>query len=136
MAFVLFICKYNNGRSQVAEAFFNNLTKKHKAISAAGSSVGRGINALDIKLMKERFGIDISRQFPKPPSEDLLKNADKVIIVCDPNDCILIPKSYVEKAEHWYIPELEGSSIEEKVKIMEKIQQKVKELISELDKEK
>ena len=136
MSFVLFICKYNNGRSQVAEAFFNNITKKHKSISAAGSSVGRGINALDIKLMKERFGIDISRQFPKPPSEDLLKNADKVIIVCDPNDCILIPKSYVEKAEHWYIPELDGRSVEEKVKIMEEIQQKVKELISELDKEK
>ena len=35
MSFVLFICKYNNGRSQIAEAFFNNLTKKHKAISVA-----------------------------------------------------------------------------------------------------
>lgn len=136
MSLVLFICKYNNGRSQVAEAFFNNLAKEHNSVSAAGSSVGKGINSLDIKLMKEKFGIDMSRQFPKPPSDDLLKNADKIIIVCDPKDCILIPKSYVEKAEHWHIPELDGRSVEEKVKIMEEIQQKVKELISELAGEK
>jgi protein-tyrosine-phosphatase len=134
MSFVLFICKYNNGRSQIAEAFFNNLTKKHKAISVAGSLVGKGINDLDIKLMKERFGVDMSGQFPKPPNNDLLKNADRIIIVCDPKDCILIPKTYIEKAEHWYIPELEGRSAEEKVKIIEDIYEKVKELISELDK--
>lgn len=136
MALVLFICKYNNGRSQVAEAFFNNLTNKHRAISAAGSSVGKGINALDIKLMKERFDIDLSGQFPKYPTNDLLKSADKIVIVCDPEDCILIPKSYVDKAEHWYIPELDGRSVEEKVKIMEDIKQKVKELISDLDNKK
>lgn len=91
MSFVLFICKYNTSRSQIAEALFNGLTKKHKALSVAGSSVGNGINPIDIKLVQERFGIDMSRQIPKLPTLDLLKSADKIIIVCDPKDCILIP---------------------------------------------
>ena len=133
MSFVLFICKYNTSRSQIAEALFNGLTKKHKALSAAGSSVGNGINPIDIKLVQERFGIDMSRQIPKLPTPDLLKSADKIIIVCDPKDCILIPQSYMQKAEHWYIPELDGLSAEEKIKIIEDIYKKVKELISELD---
>ncbi|MEM0143768.1 MAG: low molecular weight phosphatase family protein [Candidatus Parvarchaeum sp.] len=134
MSLVLFICKYNNGRSQIAEALFNNLTKKHKAVSAAGNSVGEGIDAINIKLMKTKFGIDLSSQHPKLPTQSLLKSADKIIIVCDPKDCILIPEDYIWKAEHWYIPELEGRSEEERLKIIEDISAKVKELILRLDK--
>lgn len=133
MALVLFICKYNNSRSQIAEALFNKLTKKHNAVSAAGNSVGNGLDPLDIKLMKERFSVDMSKQFPKPSTSNLLKSADKIVIVCDPKDCILIPESYIQKAEHWYIPSLEGLPAEEKVKIIEIIYAKVKGLISSLD---
>ncbi|MGC8533241.1 MAG: hypothetical protein ACP5MV_01255 [Candidatus Parvarchaeum sp.] len=133
MSVVLFICKYNNSRSQIAEALFNKLTKKHKAISAAGSSVGTGIDSSDIKLMREKFDVDMSNQFPKAPNNEMLKMADKIIIVCDPNDCILIPDEYIKKAEHWYIPTLEGLSVEDKTKIIETIYAKVKELISMLD---
>ena len=136
MSLVLFICKYNNSRSQIAEALFNKLTKKHKAVSAAGNSVGNGLDPLDIELMKERFNVDMSRQSPKPATSNLLKSADKLIIVCDPKDCILIPKSYLKKAEHWYIPSLEGLPAEEKIKIIEIIYTKVKELILSLDKNK
>ncbi|MCL4398405.1 MAG: hypothetical protein M1322_02415 [Candidatus Parvarchaeota archaeon] len=133
MALVLFICKYNNSRSQIAEAVFNKLTKKHKAVSAAGGSVGNGLDPLDIKLMKEKFSVDMSKQFPKPPTSNLLKSADKIIIVCDPKDCILIPESYIQKAEHWYVPSLEGLPAEEKIKIIQIIYAKVKGLISSLD---
>jgi Protein-tyrosine-phosphatase len=135
MSFVLFICKYNTSRSQIAEALFNGLTKKHKAVSVAGSSVGNGINSIDIKLVQETFGIDMSKQIPKLPTLNLLKSADKIIVVCDPKDCILIPESYIQKAEHWYIPELDGLSAEEKIKIIKEIYKKVKELILELDRE-
>lgn len=31
---VLFICKGNSGRSQIAQAFFNRLSKERKAMSA------------------------------------------------------------------------------------------------------
>ncbi len=133
MALVLFICKYNNSRSQIAEAVFNKLTKKHKAVSAAGGSVGNGLDPLDIKLMKEKFSVDMSKQFPKPSTSNLLKSADKIIIVCDPKDCILIPESYIQKAEHWYVPSLEGLPAEEKIKIIQIIYAKVKGLISSLD---
>ncbi len=65
-------------------------------------------------LLKSRYGIDMSGQRPKMLTEDMLKSASKIITVCNPDDCVLLPESY--NAGHWNIPKFEAMDEEEKEK--------------------
>ena len=51
---ILFVCKSNINRSQIAEAFFNEFSKNHKAISAginANAYAGKKIKELSKKAL-------------------------------------------------------------------------------------
>src|SRR3989338_10979201 len=60
---ILFICKSNVGRSQMAPAFFNKLSKKHKAVGA-GTHVreneNQSLHEFVIQSMAES-GYDLSK---------------------------------------------------------------------------
>ena len=80
---VLFVCIHNSARSQIAEAFLNNLAgDKFEAVSA-GFEPGT-LNPLAVAAMKEA-GIDISQKQTKRVF-DLFKKGELfsyVITVCD-----------------------------------------------------
>lgn len=76
---ILFICKGNSGRSQMAEAFLNNLSKEVTAISA-GTEPDEEIHPWTIQVMKD-VGIDVSKQKTKLLTDELMKDADKIIIM-------------------------------------------------------
>ncbi|MBS3137791.1 hypothetical protein J4232_05125 [Candidatus Woesearchaeota archaeon] len=53
---ILFICKANVGRSQIAAAFFDALSKKNKAIGAGtnvGENAGKPLHEFVVKCMAE-----------------------------------------------------------------------------------
>jgi arsenate reductase len=131
MSIVLFICKYNQNRSQIAEGIFNNLTKKHHAISAAGNIPGLYINNESKKLISEMYKIDMSSQKPKRLTEQMLKSADRIIVMCNPNSCIFLPPD--SKFDFWDIPNMETLNSEDKIKIIKEIRNKIKNLIKSLD---
>jgi arsenate reductase len=130
MALVLFVCKENSYRSQIAEAIFNSVSKKDFAISASGAEPAKEVSPEAIELLKSRYGIDMSGQRPKMLTEDMLKSASRIITVCNPDDCVLLPKSY--NAEHWDIPKFEAMDEEEKEKNLENLYEKVRKLAMEL----
>ena len=101
---ILFVCKGNKYRSQIAEAIFNSMTAEHHAISASGAKPAQKVSGDAIRLLKKVYNIDMGRQKSKRLTKSMLDNASKIIILCDPKDCILIPKNY--KTEHWNIPKI------------------------------
>jgi arsenate reductase len=131
MALVLFVCKENAYRSQMAEAIFDNISKKDFAISASGAEPAKEVSPDAIMLLKRKYGIDMSKQKPKMLTEKMLNSASRIITVCNPNDCVLLPKSY--NAEHWNIPKFEQMNEEEKEKNLENLYEKVKKLAKELE---
>ena len=131
MSNILFVCKENKYRSQIAEVLFNSTTAKHHAISAAGKKPAKKVSKDAISLLKITYGIDMSQQKPKRLTKSLLDNSDRIIILCDPKDCILIPKSYA--AEHWNIPKMETLDEGSKIKALGRLRQKIAELIAELN---
>ncbi len=131
MVIVLFICKENTYRSQIAEALFNSVAKRNFAISASGAEPAKEVSKDAIALLKDAYGIDMSGQKPKMLTEEMLRRATRVITICDPNDCVLIPKEY--KAEHWDIPKFEGMDEEAKLKNLELLHAKVEALAKELE---
>jgi arsenate reductase len=75
---VLFVCVHNSGRSQMAEAFFNQLAGTRASASSAGTQPAPGVNPTVIQVMREA-GLDISRNTPKMLTIEMMKDADRVI---------------------------------------------------------
>jgi arsenate reductase (thioredoxin) len=137
---VLFICKANVGRSQMASAFFNKLSKKNKSTSA-GTQVGEkegqiiGENEktkLLIKVMGDE-GIDIKNFKRKQLTPQMVDKADKIIVMAEKSEC----SEYLLKSNKvifWKIEDVNGryDSFEYHVKTRDDIKNLVDNLIKEI----
>ena len=88
---ILFICKYNRFRSQIAENYFRKINKnKSIRFSSAGVVIGNPIPS-SVKHIAKKLGFEI-RGKPKGIKEDLLDGVDLFIIVADD-----VPESLFER---------------------------------------
>jgi len=126
---VLFICKGNSGRSQMAQAIFSCSSKGWKAMSA-GTNPDEKIHPWTVEVMKE-IQIDVSQKKPRLLTFEMLEKADKVIVM-DSEVLKEIPPKYLSKVEDWKIGKLLGKSIEEIREIRDEIKKKVEKLLEEL----
>ena len=127
---MLFVCVGNAGRSQMAEAFFNQAAGgKARAISA-GTRPASAVDPRTIEVMRE-VGIDISGNKPKALTMEMLEQADRVITMgCRAEG--VCPASFVE-TEDWQLEDPKGKPIEEVRRIRDEIRARV---LSMLDKSK
>jgi arsenate reductase (thioredoxin) len=126
---VLFVCVHNSGRSQMAEAFFNQLTKGKAVTVSAGTQPAAQVNSTVVKVMRE-VSIEIGEQKPKLLTLGILESADRVITMgC--NVAEVCPASFVP-TEDWELDDPEGKSIEEVRQIRDQIKARVKALYKEL----
>jgi arsenate reductase (thioredoxin) len=99
---ILFVCIHNSARSQMAEAFLNNLGHEFFEAESAGIEPGK-LNPFVVQAMNEH-GIDISRNKTKSVNDIILagNSYDYVITVCDPKAAELCP-IFPGKTErlHW-----------------------------------
>jgi len=126
---ILFVCFGNSGRSQMAEAFFNKLSKDWRAVSA-GTNPDKEIHPLTLMVMRE-IGIDVSKQKPKKVALKMMEEADKIVVIGVGTD--FIPEKYLYKVERWEIEELYRRPIVKIREIRDQIREKVEELIRELE---
>jgi len=123
---ILFVCKHNRFRSQIAESYFNKINR-NKGIKAysAGVFIGTSI-AKSVKQVGKKLGIKISGK-PKGISEKLLKKIDLLVIVA--ND---IPEQLFEgkarKIMVWKIRDTMQSNLCEIEEISRMIMKRVEEL--------
>ena len=126
---ILFVCVYNVGRSQMAEAFFNNYAMGKAQAFSAGTHYASHIDPTVIEAMKE-VGMDISKKRPKMLTLEMLGVADKVISMgCGVEG--VCPATYVP-TEDWELEDPEGKPMEKVRVIRDEIEAKVKELIEEI----
>lgn len=120
---VLFVCVHNSARSQMAEAFFNQICGDSFISESAGLEPGE-LNPLVIKTMQEK-GLDISNNQTKTVF-DFVKSGKLfayVVTVCDESNAERCPIfAGVTQRVHWSFPDpgsLTGSEEEKLVKIRE-----------------
>lgn len=75
---ILFVCVHNAGRSQMAAALLNHAAAGRVHVRSAGSTPADQINPAVVRAMDE-LGLDISHEFPKPLTDDVVQAADVVI---------------------------------------------------------
>jgi protein-tyrosine-phosphatase len=124
----LFLCVHNAGRSQMALGFFQRLAGDRAVAWSGGSEPGHEINPSAIAAMAER-GIDISREFPKPWTDEIVQAADVVITMGCGDACPVFPgKRYLD----WTLDDPAGKGVEDVRPVRDEIERRVRGLLDEL----
>lgn len=77
---IMFVCKKNSARSQMAEGFAKTLGAGKIEVTSSGLEASQ-VNAIAIQVMQD-VGIDISAQASKPLSDFNPNDFDGVISLC------------------------------------------------------
>ena len=125
---VLFLCVHNAGRSQMALGWLTYLGGDNVVGYSGGSAPANEINPVAIAAMNE-VGIDISAEFPKPWTDDIVRAADVVVLMGCGDACPVYPgKRYVE----WTLDDPAGQNLDAVRKVRDDIRSHVENLLAEL----
>lgn len=80
MPSVLFVCSKNGGKSQLAAGLMNQLAGGAVTVHSAGTKPGKSLNPLVVESLAE-LGIDITGEYPKPVTDQVLGAVDVVIVL-------------------------------------------------------
>lgn len=78
----LFVCVKNGGKSQMAAALMRHLAGDAVEVHSAGTRPGSAVNALSAEAVAE-LGADMSDQMPRALDSEILRRADRVIVLGD-----------------------------------------------------
>ena len=125
---VLFLCVHNAGRSQMALGWFNHLAGDRAVAWSGGSEPGTEINPAAVAAMAE-VGIDITAEFPKPWTEEIIRAADVVITMGCGDACPLYPG---KRYEDWELDDPAGQDLAAVRPIRDEIRHRVEALLDEV----
>mgnify|MGYP003933573285 CR=1 FL=1 len=126
---VLFVCFGNSGRSQMAEAFFDQAGDIAVKAMSAGTDPAKSVNPIIIKLMQEE-GIDISKNSPKLITDKMLSDADIIITMGCGATCPCLAR---RRTVDCGLIDPEGKELRGVRKIRDQINKKVTALINEMN---
>jgi arsenate reductase (thioredoxin) len=125
---VLFLCTHNAGRSQMAMGFFTHLAGDAAVAWSGGSEPETEINPAAIEAMAER-DIDISGEYPKPWTDEIVRAADVVITMGCGDACPIFPG---RRYEEWTLDDPAGLDAHHVRPIRDEIERRVRHLLDEL----
>jgi protein-tyrosine-phosphatase len=125
---VLFVCVHNAGRSQMAAALLDHYAQGRVHVRSAGSAPADTINPAVAQALAE-IGLDISREFPKPLTDDAVRASDVLVTMGCGDACPVYPgKRYLD----WELDDPSGRPVEEVRRIRDEIDSRVRALLAEL----
>jgi arsenate reductase (thioredoxin) len=125
---VLFVCVHNAGRSQMAAGLVKLRSEGRIHVRSAGSDPGESINPAVIEAMEE-VGVDMSEEFPKPLTDEVVRAADVVITMGCGDACPIYPG---KRYEDWTLDDPAGQDLETVRRIRDEIDARVRKLTSDL----
>jgi arsenate reductase (thioredoxin) len=125
---VLFVCVHNAGRSQMAAGLVKLRSGGRIHVRSAGSSPAEEINPAVVDAMQE-LGVDMSEEFPKPLTDEVVRAADVVITMGCGDACPIYPG---KRYEDWVLDDPAGQSLERVRAIRDELDARVQKLIAEL----
>jgi arsenate reductase (thioredoxin) len=126
---VLFLCVHNAGRSQMALGWFQHLAGDRAIAWSGGSEPGEHVNPTAVAVMRE-VGIDISGEFPKPWTDEVVRAADVVVTMGCGDACPVFPG---KRYEDWTLDDPAGQDADAVRPIRDEIERRVRTLLAEFD---
>ncbi len=125
---VLFVCEQNAGRSQMAAVLMHDLAGERVHVRSAGSTPAGDLNPAVVAALRE-VGLDASREFPKPLTDDVVRAADVVVTMGCGDACPVYPgKRYLD----WQLDDPERLTLDEVRRVRDEIRSHVDELLDSL----
>jgi len=123
------LCTHNAGRSQMALGFFQHYAGDGAIAWSGGSEPGEQVNPAAVEAMRER-GIDISGEFPKPWTDEVVQAADVVITMGCGDACPVFPG---KRYEEWVLTDPNGLDTGSVRPIRDEVEHRVLALLAELE---
>jgi arsenate reductase (thioredoxin) len=124
----VFLCVQNAGRSQMAAGWMHHLAGESVEVFSGGSDPASVVNPAAVEAMAE-VGIDISGEFPKPWTDEVVRAADVIVTMGCGDSCPIFPgKNYLD----WEVDDPEGLPLEQVRPIRDDIGARVRAMIEEL----
>jgi arsenate reductase (thioredoxin) len=119
---------HNAGRSQMAARLLDHYAEGRVHVRSAGSTPVPEIHPAVVAAMDE-VGVDISKEFPRPLTTEVVQAADVVITMGCGDACPIFPgKRYLD----WDLPDPAGRGVDEVRAIRDDIEHRVRSLLAEL----
>ncbi len=127
MKTVIFACVQSAGRSQMAAAFFNGLTRPDvvRAVSA-GTHPAEQVHPEVVEVMREA-GLDLSDARPRLLTTELASNAAWLVTMGCSEECPVVPGV---SREDWPLPDPKGQPIVRVREIRDEIRARVARMIA------
>lgn len=127
----LFICHANVGRSQMAEAYYNHLTKSKESFSAGvRKEAVRKYPILPQEILDLMFedGVIVTDQRPKAITEDMVNQSSRIYVLCKKELCpdFLLNSG---KVTFWVVEDPYRMTLDEMRKVRDLIKSKVQNII-------
>ena len=126
---VLFVCVHNAGRSQMALGFFTHLAGDRAVAWSGGSEPATTINPAAVAAMAER-GVDISGEYPKPWTDEVVRAADVVVTMGCGDACPVFPG---RRYEEWVLDDPAGKDVDEVRPVRDEIERRVRALLDSMN---
>ena len=125
---VVFLCVQNAGRSQIAAGWLQHLAGDQAEVFSGGSDPASEVNPAAIEAMAE-IGVDISSEFPKPWTDEVVQAANMVVTMGCGDSCPILPGTrYMD----WEVGDPAGLPLEEVRPIRDEIGERVRGIMAEL----
>ena len=126
---VAFICVHNSCRSQMAEAVSILTASDTFEAFSAGTEIAPQINQTAVKLIKERYGLDMNNA-QASKTLDAIPEVDIIITMgCNVN-CPRLPSKH---REDWGLDDPSGKEYFEYEKTLNLIEERVKSLVKRIN---
>lgn len=126
---VLFVCEQNAGRSQMAAVLTAHLSGGRVHVRSAGSMPAHELNPEVVAAMAE-LGLDMSHEFPKPLTDDVVQAADVVITMGCGDACPVYPG---KRYQDWELADPQDQPIQAVREIRDDVQEHVRALLNSLE---
>jgi arsenate reductase len=125
---VLFVCVQNSGRSQIAAALTRHIAGDRVHVRSAGSQPGERILP-EVALVLAEIDLDVTDEFPKPLTDDVVRAADAVVTMGCGDACPLYPgKRYLD----WQLDDPADLDLDGVRRVRDDIRGRVEHLLAEL----
>ncbi|MEN9218872.1 MAG: arsenate reductase, glutathione/glutaredoxin type [Gloeomargarita sp. DG_2_bins_126] len=126
---VMFVCKKNSRRSQMAEGFARALGGERVQVTSAGLE-SSFVDPLTVQAMQE-VGIDISQQQSKPLRDFQPEDFDVVISLCGCG--VSLPTEWLTRDyfADWQLEDPEGGELDTFRRVRDQVKERVVQLLQE-----
>ncbi len=127
---IMFVCKKNSRRSQMAEGFARTLGEGKVGVASSGLEASH-VDPKTVDIMSE-IGIDISNQTSKALSDFKAEDYDAVISLCGCG--VNLPEAWVlrEIFQDWQLDDPEGQPINTFRRVRDEVKERVEKLVAKI----